>query len=225
MLSPQNVGRPSALIRSMLSSSHRVCVELRNPQRAPQSFLHFKKILESKNKYVPSLARNFFGNPFSPEKTVHQERRLVKYTPEELFDVVSAVQHYSIFLPWCEQSVVLGVSRDNQLMKADLKIGFRGLSEKYTSSILLSRPRSITVEAIDSMVFKELKSHWTFQTGPTPGSCWLEFKVEFCFRSPLYNQVASMFLDEVVKKMMTSFEQRCRQLYGERSGSGGVAYT
>jgi ribosome-associated toxin RatA of RatAB toxin-antitoxin module len=89
----------------------------------------------------------------------------------------------------------------------------------------LSRPRSIVVEAIDSIIFKELKSHWTFQSGPTPGSCWLEFKVEFCFRSPIYNQVASMFLDEVIKKMMASFEKRCEQLYGERSAVGGAAYT
>ncbi len=175
---------------------------------------------------MPGQVRHFFGSAFSSEKTVHQERRLVKYTPEELFDVVSAVQHYSIFLPWCEHSVVLGVSRDSKLMKADLKVGFRGLSEQYTSSIHLSRPRSITVEAIDSTVFKELKSQWNFQSGPSPGSCWLEFKVEFCFRSPLYNQLASMFLDEVVKKMMTSFEQRCQQLYGQRpAATGSVAHT
>ena len=213
-------------------SSRSLCILHENSRRPilqNGSASNSQKIMNSgsslRSQYMPSRARNFFGNPFTSEKTVHQERRLVRYTPEELFDVVSAVQHYSIFLPWCEQSVIVGVSRDNKLMKADLKIGFRGLSEQYTSSILLSRPRSITVEAINSMLFKELKSHWTFQSGPTPGSCWLEFKVEFCFRSPLYNQVASMFLDEVVKKMMSSFEQRCRQLYGDRSASGGVAYT
>jgi hypothetical protein len=52
-----------------------------------------------------SSRRDFFAVP-SMDATVHEERRLIRYSPEVLFDVVCAVDHYSEFLPWCEQSTV-----------------------------------------------------------------------------------------------------------------------
>ncbi len=49
--------------------------------------------------------RNFFPVP-SMDATVHEERRLIRYSPEVLFDVVSAVENYQEFLPWCDKSTV-----------------------------------------------------------------------------------------------------------------------
>jgi hypothetical protein len=49
--------------------------------------------------------RQFFAVP-SMDGTVHEERRLIRYSPEDLFDVVSAVENYQEFLPWCEKSTV-----------------------------------------------------------------------------------------------------------------------
>ena len=37
---------------------------------------------------------------------MHQERRLVKYSPDQIFDVVANIDGYSEFLPWCKESVI-----------------------------------------------------------------------------------------------------------------------
>lgn len=47
----------------------------------------------------------------------------------------------------------------------------------------------LQVESVDSILFEQLHSSWSLQSGPQPGTCWLQFKVEFKFRSPLYNSV------------------------------------
>lgn len=141
------------------------------------------------------VRRDFFGVP-SMETTVHEERRLIRFSPEELFDVVSDVDCYQEFLPWCEKSIVhqrcvsmielvLGGecsmselerrgerkggidtvscwvqscriltlsmvyrSQDGKELRAELKVGFRGLSEVYTSKVTMKRPRSIEVRPL-----------------------------------------------------------------------------
>lgn len=81
----------------------------------------------------------------------------------------------------------------------------------------------------DSRLFDHLESTWTLRPGPTPGTTWLAFKVDFAFNSALYRHVADVFFDQVVKRMMAAFEGRCAALYGPSAlsrtggGSGGGA--
>ena len=49
----------------------------------------------------------------------------------------------------------------------------------------------------DSTLFDHLDSTWRFQEGPVPNSCWLDFNVDFAFKSPLYRHIALVFFDEV----------------------------
>ncbi|KAL2939096.1 Coenzyme Q-binding protein COQ10-like protein mitochondrial [Bienertia sinuspersici] len=68
--------------------------------------------------------------------------------------------------------------------------------------------------ASESNLFEHLINVWEFRPGPTPETCDLYFMVDFKFRSPLYRQVASMFFREVVSRLVSSFIERCRLLYG-----------
>ena len=61
-----------------------------------------------------------------------------------------------------------------------------------------------------SSLFNHLRNEWTFDQGPTPGSCWLGFSVDFSFRSALYAHASSLFFDEVVTQMVSAFQDRCQ---------------
>jgi coenzyme Q-binding protein COQ10 len=112
----------------------------------------------------------------------------VRYSAEQLFAVVAAIDEYPHFLPWCKEGRIL-TSDGNGGVTAELSVGFKGLSEKYTSAVEMTRPREIRVAALDSTLFEELSSEWEFRPGPDENSCWLQFRVSFAFRNPLYNQV------------------------------------
>ncbi|CAN4122680.1 unnamed protein product [Withania somnifera] len=144
---------------------------------------------------------------------IHEEKRVLGYSPEQLFAVVAAVDLYEDFLPWCQRSEVLKRHPDGSF-DAELEIGFKFLVESYVSHVELNRPKYIKTTATDTGLFDHLINIWEFNPGPTPGSCNLHFLVDFKFQSALYGQVANMFFKEVVSKLVGSFHDRCRLIYG-----------
>ena len=59
----------------------------------------------------------------------HAERRVLPYTPRQLYDLVSDVGRYPEFLPWCVAARIR--ERSERLIVADLAIGaFEGRAAK-----------------------------------------------------------------------------------------------
>ncbi|XP_060199440.1 uncharacterized protein LOC132627859 isoform X1 [Lycium barbarum] len=144
---------------------------------------------------------------------VHEERRVMGYSPEQLYAVVAAVDLYEDFLPWCQRSEILKRHPDGSF-DAELEIGFKFLIESYVSHVELNKPKYIKTTATDTGLFDHLINIWEFNPGPSPGTCNLHFLVDFKFQSPLYRQVANMFFKEVVSRLVGSFNDRCRLIYG-----------
>ncbi|OIT04165.1 PREDICTED: coenzyme Q-binding protein COQ10 homolog, mitochondrial [Nicotiana attenuata] len=153
------------------------------------------------------------GEEGSMLSKVHEERRVLGYSPEQLYAVVAAVDLYEDFLPWCQRSEILRRHPDGSF-DAELEIGFKFLVESYVSHVELTKPKYIKTTATDTGLFDHLINIWEFNPGPIPGSCNLHFLVDFKFQSPLYRQVANMFFKEVVSRLVGSFHDRCRIIYG-----------
>lgn len=143
----------------------------------------------------------------------YEEKRVIGYSPEQLFAVVAAVDLYEGFVPWCQRSAILRRKND-EAFDAELEIGFKFLVERYISHVELKKPRYIKTTVSESSLFDYLINIWEFNDGPIGGTCDLHFFVDFQFRSPLYRQAADMFFKEVVSRLVYSFEQRCHTVYG-----------
>lgn len=141
----------------------------------------------------------------------HAEKRILPYTPDQLYALVAGVEHYPKFLPWCLGARIR--ERSERLMVADLIIGFKMFRERFTSRVTLSpEAKRIDVEYTDGP-FKYLKNHWIFL--PHPHGCEIDFYVDFEFRSKLLQKTIELLFNEAVKRMVGAFETRARQLYGE----------
>ena len=151
-----------------------------------------------------------------PSSQVFEERKTLGWKCDEVFDVVADVGTYKDFLPWCVGSRVLNdlSRRDSDCFDAELRIGFQGLDVCYISRVSTDRPRSVHSQVVDSDLFHHLDSVWELRHGRRPGTTDITFRIEFAFRSPLYQSFASIFLDEVCGAMVAAFENRCRQRYG-----------
>ena len=64
------------------------------------------------------------------------------YTPEQIYSVVTDVNNYKSFLPWCHDSEYLSKS------SARLAIGFPPLIEKYTAAVVAEKPYSLRVGCV-----------------------------------------------------------------------------
>jgi coenzyme Q-binding protein COQ10 len=95
----------------------------------------------------------------------HAEKRVLRYTPEQMFDLVADVGAYPEFLPWCIGARVR--KREGDVITADLVIGFKMFRERYTSRVTLDRPGRIDVRYIQGPL-KYLNNHWLFAPHPEP---------------------------------------------------------
>ncbi len=144
----------------------------------------------------------------------HAERRVINYTPEQLFDLVADVERYPEFLPWCVGAKVFSHTPTELL--ADLTIGFGPFRESFTSRVELDRPGYAHVR-YEKGPFRYLNNKWTFN--PHPKGCAVDFFVEFEFRSRLLQAAIGVVFNEAVRLMVSAFLRRAREVYGQ---SGAV---
>ncbi|HET8728097.1 MAG TPA: type II toxin-antitoxin system RatA family toxin [Alphaproteobacteria bacterium] len=141
----------------------------------------------------------------------HAEKRVLPYTPEQLFDLVADVEKYPRFLPWCIACRVR--KRTGDTIVADLVIGFKMFRERFTSEVELHRPDCIDVQYIEGPL-KHLNNHWKFL--PHPTGCEIDFYVDFEFRSKLLQSLIGTLFNEAFKRMVAAFEARAKELYGPK---------
>lgn len=149
---------------------------------------------------------------------IHEVRRL-PYSAEKMFDLVADVDRYPEFLPWVVATRVKSDSESEII--ADMLVGFSALREKFTSRVEKKRPSEIRVQYVDGPL-RDLDNHWTFRSTGAD-SCEIEFDVAFAFRNPLLEKLAGQYFDKAFRKMVTAFEKRAEQLYGNSSSSATTA--
>jgi coenzyme Q-binding protein COQ10 len=141
----------------------------------------------------------------------HAEKRVLSHSPDHLFDLVADVERYPEFLPWCIGARIR--DRRENVLVADLIIGFKGIRESFTSDVTLDRAAMRINVVYRDGPFKYLNNHWIFNARPD-GGCEIDFFVDFEFRSRLLQKIIGMLFNEAVRRMVTAFEARADQLFG-----------
>ncbi len=141
---------------------------------------------------------------------IHMEKRVLPYTPKQLLELVADVEKYPEFLPWCMGLRIL--QKQDDLIVADMVIGYKMFREKFSSQVEILRPDRINVKYTDGP-FKYLDNHWEFEPHGE-GGCLLNFYVDFEFRSSLMQHAINLVFNKAVHKMVGAFEDRAKDLYG-----------
>ncbi|MAE51312.1 MAG: ubiquinone-binding protein [Micavibrio sp.] len=145
----------------------------------------------------------------------HIEQKRLSYTPRQMFDLVSAVDRYSEFAPWCVASRINSWEGDD-VFYADLVVGYKLFRERFTSKVMLMPPEGgnpgrITIDYLKGPL-KQLQNTWVF-TADDEGGCIIDFSVEFEFNNSMLQGIAQVFFQEIVRRMVDAFEDRAKQLY------------
>lgn len=140
----------------------------------------------------------------------HEERRVLAYSPQQLYDLVAAVEDYPKFLPWCLAARIR--QREERLLVADLVIGFKVFRERFTSRVELNPEAKRIDVSYTEGPFRYLNNHWIFL--PHPDGCEIDFFVDFEFRSKILQKVIQALFHEAVTRMVRAFEARAREIYG-----------
>ena len=146
----------------------------------------------------------------------HAEKRVVPYTPEQMYALVSDIEKYPQFLPWTAGCRIRGrreAAPGVEVVDADLIISFKVFRERFGSRVTL-RPNEykIDVEYLDGP-FRYLNNHWYFSRN-ADGSATVDFFVDFEFKSRLLQSVIGVVFNEAMMRIVRAFERRADELYG-----------
>jgi coenzyme Q-binding protein COQ10 len=144
-----------------------------------------------------------------------KEGKLVPYTIEQMHHLVIDVEKYPEFLPWCSAVRVLERNEQQEATIADTLISYKAFSERYTSKIVTEWDASrhnatIKVEAI-SGPFEHLNTEWQFTSQGK--STFVNFSIDFRFKSALLENLMGLFFAKICDKMMAAFLARAKALY------------
>ncbi|MFN7113271.1 MAG: type II toxin-antitoxin system RatA family toxin [Alphaproteobacteria bacterium] len=140
----------------------------------------------------------------------HQEKRILPYSAEQLFDLVMDIEKYPEFLPWCIGARIN--TRDKNEVKADVIVGYKMFRERFSSRVHFIRPNAIEVEYLKGPM-RHLQNKWVF-TNMRAGQCEVDFYVDFSLESKLFEKLVDQFFHKALVKMINAFETRAIQLYG-----------
>lgn len=145
-------------------------------------------------------------------KTV-QKSVLIWYSPEEMFALVTGVEQYPEFLPWCDRSAVL--ERDEGSMTAEIGIALGGIRQTFVTHNTHEAGRRVQMKLVRGP-FSQLDGDWHFHPvgDGSQRACKVELLLNYGFESTALAALVGPVFDRIAGSMVDAFVKRAEQVYG-----------
>jgi ribosome-associated toxin RatA of RatAB toxin-antitoxin module len=129
---------------------------------------------------------------------------LVAQPATHLFDLIEAAENYPHFLPWCAGAHI--VSRDEQMVSADLHVKWGGVRFQMRTRNAKQRPQYMAIQ-LESGPFRRFEGEWRL-TPLMPDACKVAFVLDYEFDSrfmthaagPMFSRIADTLVDAFVRQ-------------------------
>lgn len=146
---------------------------------------------------------------------------LLWYSPREMYELVTQVERYPEFLPWCSSAEVL--ERHDDGVTAKLSLQYAGLRHAFTTRNTNEPNQRVRMTLVDGP-FSMLDGDWQFLPLHRPGApadgepraCKIEFELRYAFSSFALEAVVSPVFDRIANTFVDSFVKRAEQVHGAR---------
>ncbi len=144
---------------------------------------------------------------------------LLWYSAPQMYALVTAVDDYPKFLPWCEHAEILDEHSDG--VTARLHLAMAGVKHSFTTRNKHDADKSVRMELVDGP-FSQLKGHWRFKPLDKPGkaataesqACKVEFDLSYAFSSRPLGALVGPVFDRIADTFVEAFVKRAEQVYG-----------
>ena len=146
---------------------------------------------------------------------------LLWYAPHEIYQLVTDVEAYPQFLPWCERVEVL--ARGAEGLTARLHLAYSGIRHAFTTRNVQVPDESVHIGLVDGP-FSLLDGRSRFVALPVPGepasvaasACRIEFEMRYAFANVVLEAAISPVFDRIADTFVDSFVRRAEQVHGPR---------
>lgn len=138
---------------------------------------------------------------------------LIWYTPEEMFRLVTDVDQYKQFLPWCNHSRVLAFN--GQEMDAEVGIGMAGVKQVFVTHNTHIPNQEVHMQLVKGP-FSDLDGTWSFETvgDNSQRACKVTLSLSYGFSSPTLAAVVGPVFDKIAASLVDAFVKRAEHIYG-----------
>lgn len=142
--------------------------------------------------------------------TVVQKSALVKFSAQQMFDLVNDIDAYPKFLPWCSGSRI--IKREGNIVEAELMISKGGFKKSFSTRNLNEEGRKITVALLEGP-FSSLQGVWEFMPLREDASK-ISLDLEFEMSGKLASLAFGAVFNQICNTMVSSFTARAKEVYG-----------
>ncbi|MFZ4481427.1 MAG: type II toxin-antitoxin system RatA family toxin [Rhodoferax sp.] len=138
---------------------------------------------------------------------------LIWYSPQEMYVLVTDVDQYPKFLPWCDRARV--VSADETGMTAEIGISFSGIRQTFTTRNTHIQDRQVAIKLVNGP-FSRLDGEWNFIPigDASQRACRVELTLNYGFDNAALSKMVGPVFDKIAGSMVDAFVKRAVQVYG-----------
>jgi ribosome-associated toxin RatA of RatAB toxin-antitoxin module len=143
--------------------------------------------------------------------TVVQKSALVKFSAQQMFDLVDDIESYPKFLPWCSGSRI--IRREGDIVEGEIQIAKAGFHKTFATRNRIDRGGKIFLSLLEGP-FSSLEGVWDFMPLREDASK-ISLNLEFEISGTLANLAFGPVFNQICNTMVTSFTQRAKVVYGK----------
>ncbi len=135
---------------------------------------------------------------------------LVRYSPEQMFDLVNGIEAYPKRFPWCAGAVVLEATETSMTARLDLRIA--GMTQSFSTRNELERPERIVMHLVGGPL-RTLEGVWTF-TALGDAGCKVSLTLDFEYAGKLVGSALRLGFQGIADRMVDDFCREAARTYG-----------
>ncbi|MBP6535147.1 MAG: type II toxin-antitoxin system RatA family toxin [Burkholderiaceae bacterium] len=145
-------------------------------------------------------------------KTVNKSV-LIWYSPAEMYALVTQVDKYPEFLPWCDHAQVLATDADG--VTAEVGIAFSGIRQTFTTRNTHVPDQKVGMKLVKGP-FSQLEGEWRFLPvgNGSERACRVELTLHYGFDNVALAALVGPVFDRIASSMVEAFVARAEQVYG-----------
>lgn len=138
---------------------------------------------------------------------------LVPYSAHDMYELVSDVESYPDFLPWCGGARI--IERSDDVVTASVTIAYKGVNKSFTTQNHLQPGKMIEMRLLDGP-FQKLHGYWLFKELDDAASK-ISLDLEFEFSNKLVAMALGPVFESIANNFVDQFQKRAQAVYGTKS--------
>jgi len=139
---------------------------------------------------------------------------LIWYSPQEMYVLVTDIDQYPQFLPWCDRARV--IETDAAGMTAEIGIAFSGIRQTFTTRNEHIEGQRVLINLVNGP-FSKLEGEWNFLPlgDGSQRACKVELTLTYSFANATLGKLIGAVFDKIAGSMVDAFVKRASQVYGD----------